>query len=359
MKKVALVGSAGIPANYGGFETLAENLVRHWSASGDQLDLIVFCSGKLSFGRENRFLSARRICLPISANGIQSILYDILSLLVCGVVKADVTVVLGVSGGLFFPVFRMLSRSKIVVNIDGLEWRRAKWGRFAKWFLRMSELVAVRFSDEVVTDNAVLADYVKLRYGVVAKTIAYGGDHAVSVGATVYEPLSRLGEFGLSICRIEPENNVELILDAVSATPGCSFVFIGNWSSSDYGLRLKRKYSGMEKVWLLDPIYDLGVLRWIRSRASFYVHGHSAGGTNPSLVEMMFFGLPIYCFDCDFNRVTTNGFAAFFGDSVDLQRMIERGLDGEFHNLGSDARLHAERAYRWHVIAEQYGAIFS
>ncbi|MEO0096420.1 MAG: DUF1972 domain-containing protein, partial [candidate division WOR-3 bacterium] len=142
-KNIAIIGTVGIPANYGGFETLAENLVTHLSS---EFNITVFCSGKAYDKRLETYKGAKLRYINLSANGPESIFYDIFSIF-RSLKFADVLLILGVSGCVSLPFVRLLSRKKIVVNIDGLEWRREKWGRFARWFLKLSEMLAVRYAD--------------------------------------------------------------------------------------------------------------------------------------------------------------------------------------------------------------------
>ena len=155
--KIAIIGTAGVPAAYGGFETLAEYLVRHHSKHAYKSELIVFCSGTRRTGLADHFLSARLIHIPIGANGIQSVIYDIVSLAIAIRNGSNTLLILGVSGGVFLPIIRLLSKTKLVTNIDGIEWKREKWGALARWFLRTSEKFAVKWSHEVIADNKAIA----------------------------------------------------------------------------------------------------------------------------------------------------------------------------------------------------------
>ncbi len=146
-RKIAIIGTAGIPANYGGFETLAEYLTQQL---GGALDLTVFCSSKNYPKKQVSHNNARLLYIPLNGNGIQSIFYDIFSML-RALFFADTFLILGVSGCIALPFIRFICRKHIVVNIDGLEWKRDKWSSFAKWFLKFSEKMAVKFSDEVIT----------------------------------------------------------------------------------------------------------------------------------------------------------------------------------------------------------------
>ena len=146
------------------------------------------------------------------ANGMQSTPYDILSMLRC-LRGYDTVIILGVSGCIFLPVFRLLYRKQLIVNIDGLEHRRAKWGKFARWFLRTSEAMAVRYADVIIADNKGIQDYVWNTYHKKAELVAYGGDHAQrNVTEERQNEILRQygiapGNYAVSVCRIEPENN--------------------------------------------------------------------------------------------------------------------------------------------------------
>lgn len=236
--KVAIVGTQGVPANYGGFESLVENLLGLHCP--EDVEYTVYCSSKDMPDRREVHKGARLKYVGLHANGAQSIPYDIVSM--CRVIRGyDVVLVLGVSGCLFMPVFRALCRSRIIVNIDGLEHRRAKWGKLARWVLRSSEAMAVRFADVVVADNKGIQDYVTETYNKSSELIAYGGDHVKRslseefVSSTLEKYGLKKGGYAITVCRIEPENNSHLILEAFSKTSR-PLVFIGNWNHSDYNI---------------------------------------------------------------------------------------------------------------------------
>jgi glycosyltransferase involved in cell wall biosynthesis len=352
-QNIAILGTVGVPANYGGFETLAENLVKYHDAASLKSSLTVYCSSKSYPTKEPSYLSARLQYVPLNANGAQSILYDIWSLLSAVWNRSDVILLLGVSGAIALPLVRLISSARIVTNIDGIEWRREKWQGLAKRFLRFSEKMAVRFSHEVIADNAAIAEYVNQTYGVNAHVIAYGGDHAISVKALSVDEYSLPEKYAFSVCRIEPENNVHLVLEAFS-TLKSALVIVGNWNNSDYGRALREQYASCNNLFLLDPIYDLGKLKTLRQRASFYVHGHSAGGTNPSLVEAMHFGKPVLAFDCNFNRCTTEDKADFFNTAQQLIHFMQSVNFTDAERVGRDMLDIAKRRYTWHIVAQQY-----
>ncbi len=349
--KIVVVGTVGLPACYGGFESLVENITLN---STEKISYTVFCSSKAYKSKLISHNGADLVYIPLNANGSQSIPYDIWSLIKTISIKPDSVLILGVSGCIFLPLFRLFSKSKVVTNIDGLEWKRDKWSFFVKKFLKFSEKLAVKFSDIVVTDNQAITNYVKEEYGIESKTIAYGGDHALRSIPVEYADSEA---YALGLCRIEPENNVELILESFSQL-SIPLKFVGNWNNSEFGRKLKAKYSQFNNIELLDPIYDLDELYHLRKMCSLYLHGHSAGGTNPSLVEMMHFGCPIFAFDCSFNRHSTDNQAHYFTDVDSLTRLIQSiSHDQKFVN-GQSMLAIAKDRYTWTKVAEQYESTF-
>ncbi len=355
MKNITVIGIQGVPAQYGGFESLVENLIG--ADKSDGIHYTVFCSGKDMKSRMDVYKGADLKYIPLRANGIQSIPYDMLSFLKVPS-DTDVILVLGVSGCLILPLFRLFCKKKLVINIDGLEHRRQKWGKLARTFLKFSEKMAVRYADVVISDNKGIQDYVKEEYGKESVLIAYGGDHSVREIApeTETEVLQKFSltphKYAVTVCRIEPENNCHLTLEAFSRSDK-ELVFIGNWNKSEYGIRLKQEYSAFRNIHILDPIYDIDTLYALRKNAWAYVHGHSAGGTNPSLVEAMFFGMPILAFDVVYNRETTKGEACYWKSSDELVRLLEAGLPD-----GKRLEKLAKELYTWRQIARQYENLY-
>ncbi|HDT6513440.1 TPA: DUF1972 domain-containing protein [Citrobacter freundii] len=353
-KKIAVVGTVGIPACYGGFESLVQNLVDYQS---DNIKYQVFCSSPKYDKKLESYHNAELIYLPLNANGPSSILYDILCLLVCLIKKPDVVLVLGVSGCIFLPFYRLFSRSRVITNIDGLEWRRNKWNNKAKWFLKKSEKIAVKYSDIVISDNQAIAEYVESEYGRKSEVIAYGGDHAVAVNTEIHLDKNVGQDYFFALCRIEPENNVDMILESFSASD-VRLKFMGNWDNSEYGIALKKKYMTFSNIDILDPDYNIANLYSLRKHCIAYIHGHSAGGTNPSLVEAMHFSIPVIAFDCTFNRYTTDNLALYFSDTNELKLAVDELQRGLNTNMGQELKEYANKKYCWKNIAAFYERLF-
>jgi glycosyltransferase involved in cell wall biosynthesis len=218
--------------------------------------------------------------------------------------------------------------------------------------------MAVRCADVIIADNKGIQTYVSETYHRSSELIAYGGDHVMrnvpeAKQAEILDNIKlKRQDYAVSVCRMEPENNCHITLEAF-AKCGRELVFIGNWNHSTYGKELKERYGKCSNIHLLESVYDLDMLFTLRKNAGLYIHGHSAGGTNPSLVEAMFFGCPILAFDVVYNRATTFNKAYYFKNSMELITLIAHPrLDGHI------MRLLAEQHYTWKLIAKQYEALY-
>lgn len=358
-KRVSIIGTVGVPANYGGFESLVENIIGE--NASENIEYTIYCSSKNYNSKLNEYKKAELKYISLDANGVQSIIYDIISL-IKSTKNSDLIVILGVSGCCFLPIYRMFSKKRLIINIDGLEHKREKWSKTAKRFLKFSEKMAVKYADVIVTDNKGIQDYVTEEYGKESELIAYGGDHVLKniSGGQELDILNKYNiekdSYSFSVCRIEPENNVHITLEAFSKSKK-NILFVGNWKRSAYGYDLLEKYSSFKNIKLLDPIYDLDTLYVLRKNCLFYIHGHSAGGTNPSLVEAMFFNKPVIAYDVVYNRETTEGKADYFADSKDLVEILEKPHDAFLYNASCMKEI-SYRRYRWSIIAKQYEDLY-
>jgi glycosyltransferase involved in cell wall biosynthesis len=171
----------------------------------------------------------------------------------------------------------------------------------------------------VVYDNPGLLPFVKPSCRATARLIAYPGDHVLRPEGVLKRPHSTL-----TVCRIEPENQIEMIIEGVLASKSHTCRIAGNWEASKYGRDLRARYAGNDRVEMLDSVYDQVELSHLREACTVYIHAHSVGGTNPSLVEMMFYDCKIFCYDCGFNRESAGDCALYFSDSADLARLLDK-----------------------------------
>ena len=356
--KLAIIGTVGLPAKYGGFETLADNLVKHLSKDHD---ITVYCSNK-KYTQEERiekYKGAKLKYINLDANGIQSIPYDTISIL-HALFTSEVLLILGVSGAWILPFVRLFTNKKIIISIDGIEWKREKWSLLAKLYLRWAEKMAVRYSHIDISDNESIQDYTAMRYGTVSRIIEYGADHTMKVIPTSDDQKKYpflIEDYTFKVCRIEPENNVHVILEAFKKVPNKKLLVVGNWEANEYGKKLKEKYSSVPNILLFDPTYDQRSIDLLRSNAAIYIHGHSAGGTNPSLVEAMYLGLPIMAYGISYNKTTTEGKAIYFKTEEDLIHLVKNIKKDALNSLGQTMKSIAKRRYIWSLVTDKYRSL--
>lgn len=357
--KIALIGTDGLPARYGGFETCVAQLAPRLAALGH--DVVVFGSRS---GRSALVGDSPGLChryLPLRANGIASVPYDLLSFLL-SYRHCDAIVVMGVSAGIFMPLMRWLAgpRRVVVVNVDGLEARRSKWRGLARWFLQWSERLAIRFAHHVVSDNQAIAEMVADAYGRSSTVIAYGNDHVLQIeparaGALLRERFGlEQGGYVLTVARIEPENQIAEMVEAALAAPVDRYVVVGNFSGTVLGQRLLQRYRGEPRILCIDSLFDPQALAALRSGCRLYLHGHSVGGTNPSLIEMLPYGRPILAYDCSFNRYTLAGEGGYFSTTTDL---AERLRTPDYPRWTPDPERLPAALYEWEPIARAYARL--
>lgn len=355
-KTVAVIGSVGVPANYGGFESLIENLLDFNSYN---FQYIVFCSDRSYPERLKMYRNAKLRYVNLEANGFSSIFYDGISLFKCLGRQYDIILLLGVSGAIFLPILKPFIPATIICNIDGIEWKRNKWNTPTKKFLKFSESVAIKYSDVIITDNKGITDYVKSNYKKDSVTIAYGASIDRNHSNTLLRKYGlNKNQYFFKVCRIEPENNIELILDAFTQVKNQKIVIVGNWNNSRFGKKMLRKYESLSNITLLNPIYNQSDLNELRVNCKGYIHGHSAGGTNPSLVEAMGLKLSIIAFDVNFNRYTLDNNGIYFSN---LEELIYELFQFDSRDIEMDREKIYEtflNHYTKEKIAEEYAQLF-
>jgi hypothetical protein len=357
MKKIAIVGTNGIPAKYGGFETLAEYLSEYLSCD---FEITVFCSANSSTNRIHRYKGVKLVYINLNANGWQSVIYDFISI-IKSFRKYDKILILGSSGGLFMPLFRGY-KHKFILNIGGLDWRRGKWNFFAKKYLKISEWLSVISCEHIVSDNLGIRDYLLKEYCVSSSLISYGGDQVerVSINDSFRLKYSFVSKpYALAIARVQPDNNIGMLCESFDMHSKFPLVIVGNWGISKFGKELKKKYLDKPNIILLDAIYDQCDLNLLRSNCYIYLHGHSAGGTNPALVEAMHLRVPIFAYDNYFNNCTTLGKAFYFDSSSSLKSRLQTITDEELKINADEMYMIALKKYKWSIICSEYAMIFN
>lgn len=356
---VAFLGTNGIPANYGGCETMYENLAKF---QHDDFDITVYCSNKTPKVEGNTYMGAKLKYYNISANGWQGIIYDILTII--NARKNDCLYYFGPSAGFMIPIMRFFGNKKtIVVNHGGLnEWEReklSKWQRvYTKWVFKL----AAKYATVNVVDNELYRESLKEAFGVDSVVIRYGGDNAIRGEATdeIKKKYPFIGEkYAVAVARAQVDNNLHIVLDAYSKMPEQKLVLVSNWEVSDYGKNLRAQYKDrFPNIIVLDSIYNQTELSAIRTNAYLYIHSHSRCGTPPSLCEAMYLGLPILAYEMPVNHETTKGKALFFKDVNSLIEEVRNADDDKIKELAEWSKQIAEKEYRWKHIADQYAETY-
>lgn len=357
-KKVALIGTNGIPANYGGIETLAEYLARDLN---EDYDLYCYCSKTPKEKQLTEYRNTKLIYLTFNANGWQSILFDGISIL-RSLRKHDVLVILGCSCPFVMP-FKKLTKKKVVYNaIGGREGDKVRgWKPLGKLELAIKKTCgrwALNNSDYIIIDNAANLPAFEKSIGFKPLLAEYGGDHAkaepMTEEAIKKYPFLR-GQYDVTVSRAQEDMNIHMVIDAYKQVPERTVVIVSNWQKSEYGQKLYAENAGKyPNIILQNAIYDQKELNIIRSNATLYLHTHSMCGTAPSLVEAMYLGLPCICFKVPTNLETTEHKSIYFENINELVNIL-RGMDVEtLDRLKADMKEIALRRYQWKRISDIY-----
>ncbi len=353
-----ILGTRGLPADHGGFETFAERLALFLVARGWSVG--VYCQDEVETVTE-RFRSERwrgieLIHVQVASRGPMATLeFDYLCVRHAG--KRDaVNLVLGYNGAVFLPLLRLAGR-RIVTNMDGIEWRRPKWSPAVRAWFWVNEWIAAWSSHHLVADHPAIADHVATRRSRGAiSTIPYGGD---PVSAAPVAPLAAFGiepgRYLVSICRIEPDNNILTIVEAFSRKPrDAKLVVLGEFRDDNAYHRRVRAAASADVVFP-GAIYDADIVGALRFHARAYLHGHTVGGTNPSLVEALWAGSAIIAHDNPFNRLTAGADQSYFRDVDGCEAEITRLLadDAALARAQAGARRRAP-AFAWPAILAAY-----
>jgi glycosyltransferase involved in cell wall biosynthesis len=356
-KKVAIIGSVGLPANYGGFETLVNYLTLTKSSD---FDFTVYCQKTSQKHQLEQFNGSQLRYLPFKANGAQSIIYDIVSIIVSWF-KYDTLLILGTPGCIILPFLKSFKKTRTIVNFGGLEWKRNKWGLLVHWYLKLSEKIAINFATKIVADNQLFCDYIRNSYSKESMLIEYGGDHSSQVpfdSSLVLKYPFLNTEYDVSVSRAQPDNNLHILLEVYSKIPERNLVLVSNYNKFKYGKELKKKYSNFPNLFLQEAVYELKELDAIRSHAKLYIHSHTFCGTAPSLVEAMHLGLPIISFDVVTNHFTTENEALYFKNESDLTNILKSLSKSIEVRIGIKMKEIAIKRYTWEQISNKYSTLF-
>lgn len=355
-KNVVLLGIRGVPAQHGGFETFAEYLCkflieRNWS-------IVVYCqedgSGPIY---ESEWLGVKRIHIPVKQEGpVGTIIFDLRSIL-HSLRHNGVFLTLGYNTAIFNILHRLFGKTN-VINMDGIEWKRQKWGRLAKAWFWLNERLGCWFGNHLVADHPRIEDHLATRVARKKITmIPYGGLDVTRADASALTEYGLIPDgYAIVIARAEPENSLlEIVAGFSKKQRGYKLVVLGNYSD-DSAYHRAVKAAASSEVLFPGAIYDVAVVSALRFYARCYVHGHQVGGTNPSLVESLGTGNAILAHDNAFNRWVAKDGAIYFEG--------EKGASDAFDKIFSDDHIVTElkaatrtnftENFQWDQILTQY-----
>jgi glycosyltransferase involved in cell wall biosynthesis len=355
--RIAMLGTRGVPAAYGGFETAVEEIGARLADRGHRVT--VYCrSASASRHSEWRGMSL------VHAPALRLKAAETLSHTAASVAHltarhgTDVAFVFNAANSPFLPWLRLLG-IPTALHVDGLEWMRGKWSGAGQAYYKRAEAFAVRHADALIADARGIADYYSDTYGAPTELLAYG---APIVDAPAHNRLAALGleprRFHLVVARFEPENHVDIIVDGYRRSAAQHpLVVVGSAPYAErYSQQIVEAAASDPRIRFLGGVWDQVLLDQLYSNATSYAHGHSVGGTNPSLLRAMGGAAPVLAWDVTFNREVAGGDADFFGSAEQLAPLIERAErePERAARRGASLRERARNLYDWDDVADGY-----
>lgn len=352
---IAMVGTRGAPAHYGGFETAVEEIGTRLVDRGHKVR--VYCrTGNSDVTGSYRGMEL--VTLPaLRQRTLETLSHTGLSALHLARHRTDVAFVFNAANAPFLPLIRA-ARIPVATHVDGLEWKRAKWGKGGKAYYRTAETASVWMSDALIADAQGIADYYREEFDVPTELIAYGAPILSDA------PTDKLEEVGLTpsgfhlvVARFEPENHVDLIVDGyVRSSAVRPLIVVGSAPYADeYTAKIRELADGDARVRLLGGVWDQDLLDQLYAHCLTYLHGHSVGGTNPSLLRAIGAGAATTAFDVSFNREVVGSDGMFFRTPDEVATALqasESDIEAE-RERGSRLQVRA-RDYDWDHVASGY-----
>jgi len=358
-RTVRILGSHGIPAAYGGFETAAENVALVLRDRGWRV--VVYCqeqgSGPI---RQDEWNGIERVTIPVRREGwLGTSSFDLLSIRDAARYR-DVCLTLGYNTAIF-NVLQRIKGIPNVINMDGIEWSRSRWGFFRQSILWTNERIACWVGNELIADHPEIYEYLLTRARASKITTITYGAHAITEAPT--EPVTdrglEPGQYLTLICRPIPENSVlELVQGFSRSERGVKLAILGDYDRGDEYHRLVLNAASDEVVFL-GAVFDSAAVQSLRLHSLGYLHGHTVGGTNPSLVEAMAVGNPIIAHDNPYNRWVAQDGALYFADAAEADAQITELLGNSAlrASLGAASRKRHAEEFTWEHVAGQYESL--
>ena len=354
---VRILGTHGVPAGYGGFETAAENVARFLVGRGWRV--VVYCqeSGTGPI-REDVWNGIERVIVPVNRDGwLGTSQFDLVTIR-HATAHRDLCLTFGYNTAIFNTIQRA-ARVPNVINMDGIEWSRSRWGKARQAILYTNERIACWVGDELIADHPEIAVYLRRRAPArKITTITYGAAAVTSAPAAVPEALGLTpGRYLSLIARPIPENSIlELVRGFSARRRTVDLVVLGNYTPVEDGYHAEVMAAASDQVRFPGAIYDPEKVQALRFHSLAYLHGHTVGGTNPSLVEALGAGNPVIAHDNPYNRWVAGDAARYFRTEADVDATISE-LTGDAAlaaRMGAAARARHAAEFTWEHVAGQY-----
>jgi glycosyltransferase involved in cell wall biosynthesis len=352
--KLAILGTRGIPANYGGFETFAEELSIRLAARGHDVTVYGRSNNIRYSGKE--YKGVKLVVLPtIGTKHLDTIAHTFISVLHAIPKRFDCVLICNAANAVFAAVPR-LTGTPVALNVDGIERKRKKWGRAGRAYYRISEYLSTIIPNVIVTDAAVIREYYMQQYGAPSRMIAYGADCDRQSTTEVQQKLGvKPRDYLLYVSRLEPENNAHIVIQAYAAVQSDKpLLIVGDAPyAHDYIAGLKATTDG--RVRFTGAIYGQGY-RELQSHAYLYIHATEVGGTHPALIEAMGAGNCVLVYDTPENREVVGDCGIYFKSHRELSRHIQMAVDTPklVESYRENARARIQSLYSWDVITDEY-----
>lgn len=362
--RIVMLGTRGVPAAYGGFETAIEEIGRRLVAEGHEVT--VYCRG--AEGKPATHLGMRLVHLPAARKkALETLSHTFLSVmhLLFSRRRHDVAFVFNAANAVFLPVLK-LRRLPVAVHVDGLEWQRSKWGTWGRRYYRGAESLSVRWADALIADAQGIADYYTEEFGATTELITYG---APILTSPAHDKLDAAGltprRYHLVVARFEPENHVlEIVRGYRRSGASLPLVVVGSAPyANEYISTIEAAAEGDDRIQLLGGVWDQDMLDQLYANAASYLHGHSVGGTNPSLLRAMGAGTPVIAFDVVFNREVLGVDGRYFATPDDVASLVvdhERewtDTPDAIAARGARIRDRAAAHYDWDDVTHSYATL--
>ena len=355
--KIAIIGTRGIPNNYGGFEQFAEYLSVGLVNKGHEV--FVYNSHNHPY-KKNIWNGVNIIhCYDpeylIGTPG--QFIYDLNCIVNCRKYDVDIILQLGYTSSSIWN--RLMSKKSILVtNMDGIEWKRSKFSPKVQRFLKYAEGLAVKYSNYFISDSIGIQQYLKKEYKVESTYIPYGAE---IMGVPNFDILKeynlKLYNYDIVISRMEPENNIEIIIEGyLDSKKERDLVIIGSLETK-FGKYISEKYND-NSIKYLGFVSGLDALNSLRYFSNLYFHGHSVGGTNPSLLEAMASNSLICAHDNIFNKSILENDAFYFKNIVQVSALIDAKIKNKENELVNSNQVKIKNFYSWGKIVDDYNRFF-